>query len=73
MEEGRYGQTQGMALLERVVEEVGPLFSIEQAAATAAGLGLNQQRVRSLLSQLEQAGWLERLKRGSRGGAPARV
>jgi predicted transcriptional regulator of viral defense system len=54
-----------MALLNRVVEEVGPLFTVETAHAAAAALELTPQRVRALLSQLAQAGWLERLKRGT--------
>ena len=66
MNERGYGQSQGMALLERVVEEVGPLFTISEAHAAAADInpGLDQQRVRILLSRLEQANWVERLKRG---------
>jgi predicted transcriptional regulator of viral defense system len=47
------------------VEQIGPLFTIEQAHAAAAPLDLTPQRVRALLSQLAQAGWIERLKRGS--------
>jgi len=65
MDESRYAQSQGMMLLNRVVEEVGPLFTIEGAHAVAAALDLTPQRVRALLSQLAQAGWIERLKRGS--------
>ena len=65
MAETGYAQSQGMALLNRVVEEVGPLFTIEEAQTAAAALDLTPQRVRALLSQLAQAGWLERLKRGT--------
>jgi predicted transcriptional regulator of viral defense system len=64
MDQRGYAQSQGMALLERVVEEAGPLFTIEAAHAAAAELDLDRQRVRRLLSLLEQADWLERLKRG---------
>lgn len=53
MDEGGYAQSQGMALLERVVEEAGPLFAIEAAHAAAAELHLDRQRVRRLLSLLE--------------------
>lgn len=65
MNGGGYAQSQGMALLNRVVEETGPLFTTAEAQAAAAALDLTPQRVRALLSQLAQAGWIERLKRGS--------
>lgn len=62
---GGYAQSQGMTLLNRVVEQVGPLFTTEEAKAAAAALNLPPERVRALLSQLAQARWIERLKRGS--------
>jgi predicted transcriptional regulator of viral defense system len=65
MDEGGYAQSQGMTLLNRVVKETGPLFTISEARAAAAELDLTPQRVRALLSQLARAGWIERLKRGS--------
>lgn len=65
MDESGYAQSQGLMLLNRVVEEAGPLFTIEEAYALAPALELSPQRVRALLSQLAQAGWIERLKRGS--------
>lgn len=65
MNEGGYAQSQGMGLLNRVVERVGPLFTTAEARAAAAALDLSPQRVRALLSQLAQAGWIERIKRGS--------
>jgi len=65
MAETGYAQSQGMTLLNRVVEEVGPLFTIKEARAAAAALDLTPQRVRALLSQLAQAGWIKRLKRGT--------
>jgi len=58
-----YAQSQGMTLLTRVVEEAGPLFTTALAAAAAPELP--PYRVRALLSQLAQAGWIERLKRGT--------
>jgi predicted transcriptional regulator of viral defense system len=65
MDERGYAQSQGMTLLSRVVEQTGPLFTVEEARATAAALKLAPERVPALLSQLAQAGWIERLKRGS--------
>ena len=65
MDEPGYAQSQGMALLRGVVEQVGPLFTIEEARTVAAGLELAPERVPALLSQLARAAWIERLKRGS--------
>jgi predicted transcriptional regulator of viral defense system len=65
MTDGGYAQSQGMTLLNHVVEQVGPLFTTEDAKTAAAALNLPPERVRALLSQLAQAGWIERLKRGS--------
>ena len=64
MDETGYAQSQGMILLNRVVETAGPLFTVEQAQAAATTLNLSPQRVRGLLSQLAQAGWIERIKQG---------
>ena len=65
MTKNKYAQTQGLKLLNRLMEEVGPLFTIDQAQDTADGLTLSPQRVRSLLSKLAKAGWIERIKRGA--------
>jgi len=65
MTDGGYAQSQGMTLLNHVVEQVGPLFTTEEAKTAATALNLPPERVRALLSQLAQAGWIERLKRGS--------
>jgi predicted transcriptional regulator of viral defense system len=54
-----------MTLLNHVAAQVGPLFTTEEAKTAAAALNLPPERVRALLSQLAQAGWIERLKRGS--------
>lgn len=64
MTETGYAQTQGMLLLNQVVDEVGPLFTIAQARAAAQALALSPQRVRHVLSQLAEAGWIERIKQG---------
>jgi len=73
MTDGGYAQSQGMTLLNHVVEQVGPLFTIEEAKTAAAALNLPPKRVRALLSQLAQAGWIERLKRGSYAVAAALI
>ena len=65
MTDTEYGQSQGMTLLNQLVEEIGPLFTTEQARTIGAELDLSPQRVHSLLSQLTAAGWIERIKRGA--------
>lgn len=65
MVESGYAQSQGMALLNRLVEDAGPLFTMEQAQAAAQTLDLSPERLRGVLSQLAEAGWIERLKRGA--------
>jgi predicted transcriptional regulator of viral defense system len=71
MDEAGYAQSQGMILLNRIVETVGPLFTVEQAKSipihpsVASGQELTPQRINSLLSQLAKAGWIERVKRGT--------
>ena len=65
MDKAGYAQSQGMILLNRVVETVGPLFTVEQVKSTASGLDLTSQRINGLLSQLAQAGWIERVKQGT--------
>lgn len=61
--ENGYAQSQGMTLLSHVIEQVGPLFTSAEAHAAAPELA--PQRVNAVLSQLAQAGWIERLKRGT--------
>ncbi len=63
MSENGYAHSQGMMLLNRVVEQVGPLFTSTEAQGAAPDLA--PQRVNAVLAQLTQAGWVERLKRGA--------
>jgi predicted transcriptional regulator of viral defense system len=60
----QYGRTQGLALLERLVAETGPVFTTEDAIGAGAALGLARPAVNGLLAQLAQGPWLARLKRG---------
>ncbi len=60
----RYGRAQGVALLEQVVAETGPLFTSADAVRIGASLGLARPDVNGLLAQLAQGQWLARLKRG---------
>ena len=61
----RYAQTQGIMLLERVVQKFGPIFTIEQIGSLAAELQIARPQLRWLLSALGRSGWLENLKRGT--------
>ena len=61
---GSYAQTKGLALLERIVSTVGPIFTIAQAREPAESLGLNDSQLRWTLSQLARSGWIARIKRG---------
>ncbi len=61
---GSYAQTKGLALLERIVSSVGPIFTIAQAREPAEPLGLNDSQLRWTLSQLARSGWIARIKRG---------
>jgi predicted transcriptional regulator of viral defense system len=60
----QYGRAQGVALLERLVAETGPIFTTENAMGAGAALGLAPPAVNGLLAQLAQGPWLARLKRG---------
>lgn len=59
-----YSQTEGVKLLEKIVEKYGPLFKIEDAKSVAGELDLSQQGLSNVLSKLVRAGWIGRVKRG---------
>jgi len=65
MSKTKYAQPQGLELLTQVVEDVGPIFNIDQARAVAPALGILQRRIPGLLSRLAASGWIIRLKRGT--------
>ena len=60
----QYGRPQGLALLEQLAAETGPIFTTEDAVRAGAALGLARPTVNGLLAQLAQGPWLARLKRG---------
>ncbi len=59
-----YAGSQGLALLNQIVSDVGPIFTVAQAQAAAKTLGLSTTHVRALLSRLARGPWLARIKRG---------
>lgn len=65
MAEPNYAQTQGTILLNAVFNTVGPIFTTSQAQEVMALHKMGYQRVNNILSQLTQAGWLARVKRGT--------
>jgi len=60
-----YSNSQGVQLLERMVQEFGPIFSIEQISVLPDNQKLSPHQIRKLISKLAQSGWIEILKRGT--------
>jgi predicted transcriptional regulator of viral defense system len=65
MSESNYAHNQGTILLNKIFSAVGPIFTSPQAQEIMAETGIGANRVNALLSQLTQAGWLTRVKRGA--------
>jgi len=59
-----YTQTKGIRQLGSIVEQVGPIFSIEEVRPLAHDQGLTPGDLRWLLSALARSGWVTRIKRG---------
>jgi predicted transcriptional regulator of viral defense system len=59
-----YARNQGVDLLEALIQNIGPLFTFDQAFQEGSKQGLSRQAVRNLLNRLEQSNWVARLKRG---------
>lgn len=64
MSQEKYAKTQGTQLLETILEEIGPIFKMDQVRSIAADQGLNSQDLRWTLHSLSRSGWVARLKRG---------
>jgi predicted transcriptional regulator of viral defense system len=60
-----YSNSQGIQLLERAVNEFGPIFTLDQISSLPANQRLTPQQTRKLISKLAQSGWIEILKRGT--------
>lgn len=59
-----YSQTQGLRLLEKVVQAHGPIFTLEQVRPIALDQTIRPEPLRILISKLARAGWIEIIKRG---------
>lgn len=59
-----YAKTKGTQLLESILEQVGPIFNIEEVRTLASEQGLTSQDLRWTLHSLSRSGWIARLKRG---------
>lgn len=60
-----YSNSQGIQLLERTVNEFGPIFTLDQISSLPDNQRLTPQQTRKLISKLAQSGWIEILKRGT--------
>ncbi len=60
-----YSNSQGIRLLEKAVNEFGPVFTLEQVSSLPDHQQLKPQQIRKLISKLAQSGWIEILKRGT--------
>ncbi len=64
MSQEKYAHTRGTQLLERILEEVGPIFRIDEVRSLAADQGMTSQSLRWTLHSLARSGWIARIKRG---------
>ena len=64
MSQETYSQTQGIRLLEKILQREGPIFEIEEIKSLAADQGMSSQGLRSTLHLLSRSGWITRIKRG---------
>jgi predicted transcriptional regulator of viral defense system len=60
-----YSNSQGVQLLEKAVNEFGPIFTMEQISSLPEHQRLAPQQIRKLVSKLAQSGWIEILKCGT--------
>ncbi len=60
-----YAQTKGTQLLGSIIEEVGPIFNIDEVRPLADNQGLTSQGLLWTLYSLSRSGWITRIKRGT--------
>ncbi|MCL5124708.1 MAG: hypothetical protein M1511_09475 [Deltaproteobacteria bacterium] len=63
-----YGNTKGLSLLQELANQGLFIFTVVDARATAVGLRISDNYLSQVLSHLEKAGWIIRLKRGLYAG-----
>lgn len=61
----QYAQPQGIRLLEKVMQELGPVFTVDQIHPLAKELAISRSQLHWLLTVLAKSGWIESLKRGT--------
>lgn len=59
----QYAQPQGIQLLEKVLQERGPLFTVEQIKPLAEEMEISHSQLHWLLTMLAKSGWIASLKR----------
>lgn len=59
-----YARNQGLKILEKIIEQYGPIFTNEDAYKVCSDLSLEPIQIAKTLSKMAQSGWLTRLKRG---------
>ena len=59
-----YARNQGVELLESIIQDIGPIFTFENAYQQGRDQGFSRQIVRNILNKMTQSEWLTRLKRG---------
>ena len=60
-----YSYSQGVQLLERMVQEFGPIFTLEQISSSFEDQQFSSRKIQKLISKLAHSGWIEILKRGT--------
>ena len=62
--DNNYARNQGLEILEKIIQEIGPIFSSEEAYDVGRQLSLKPIQVAKTLSKMTKSEWLTRLKRG---------
>ncbi len=59
-----YAQSDGLALLQEIMSQAGPIFTINEARTVAEDAGISTAQVPLLLHRLATGAWIARLKQG---------
>jgi predicted transcriptional regulator of viral defense system len=63
-----YGNTKGLSLLQELANRGMFIFTVGEAKTAAAKMGISDNYLSQVLSHLEKAGWIIRLRRGLYAG-----